>query len=103
MTASKGLWPPALSGLTMKIIYQEIKQLIAGVLDVVPADIDDNHSLVWDLHADSMNLTEIVCHLEGRFDIKIVDSEVGADPTVASLSAIVAQRIAGRALDEAGH
>ncbi|NIE72336.1 acyl carrier protein [Pantoea sp. Acro-807] len=85
----------------MKIINQEIKQIIATVLDTPVAGIEDNHSLVWDLHADSMNLTEIVCHLEGRFDIAIVNHEVGADPTVASLSAIVAQRIASKAQDEA--
>ena len=85
----------------MKIINQEIKQFIATALTIPVTEIEDHHSLVWDLHADSMNLTEIVCHLEGRFDITITNREVGADPTVASFSAIVAQHIASKAQDEA--
>ena len=61
---------------------QEVKLLIADIIEMDPDKIDTEASLVEDLGMDSMMALEILAALEKNFRIKIPEEEL---PKIATL------------------
>ena len=55
-------------------LQSQIRDLIAGIIDVPPAEIKPDRQLVHDLGADPMNALDIVACLERQYGI-IIDVE----------------------------
>lgn len=52
-------------------LIDEIKDVVAGQLNIDKSKITDTASFVDDLNADSLDLVELIMELEKRYDIKI--------------------------------
>lgn len=52
-------------------------------------EILDNHKIVEDLGADSLNVVEIVMEVETEFDIEIDDTEIDDIKTVSDLVKLI--------------
>lgn len=52
-------------------IVRGVCQCVAAVVDVDPATIRETDSIIDDLGADSLDLLDLVFHLEQRFKVKI--------------------------------
>ncbi len=61
---------------------QEVKELIADIIEVDPASLDPDANLVEDLGMDSMMALEILASLEKRFKIKLPEDELPKITTV---------------------
>lgn len=70
----------------MKDIDQEVRGVIAGIIEMKPDDIDADANLVKDLGMDSMMALEILAALERRFKIKIPEQEL---PKITTLGRAV--------------
>ena len=55
-------------------LQSQIRDLIAGIIDVPPAEIKPDRQLVADLGADPMNALDIVACLERQYGI-VIDVE----------------------------
>jgi len=61
---------------------QEVKELIADIIEMDPNEIDPNAHLVEDLGMDSMMALEILAALEKRYKIKLPEEELPKITTV---------------------
>ncbi len=63
-------------------LEQDIKKLIADVIEMDPAQIDPNAHLVEDLGMDSMMALEILAAMEKRYKIRIPEEDLPKITTV---------------------
>ncbi len=61
---------------------QEVKQLIADIIEMDPKDIDADANLVEDLGMDSMMALEILASMEKKYKIKIPEDDLPKITTV---------------------
>ena len=61
---------------------QEVKQLIADIVEMEPAQIDADANLVEDLGMDSMMALEILASMEKKYKIKISEDDLPKITTV---------------------
>ena len=60
--------------MRQKTIERIVREYVGKELSIVPDTLLPEQNLVNDLHADSMDIVNIVTALEGRFKIKFPDS-----------------------------
>ena len=65
-------------------LEQDVKDLIADIIEVDVASLDPDANLVEDLGMDSMMALEILASLEKRFKIKLPEDELPKITTVNS-------------------
>ena len=63
-------------------LEQDVKDLIADIIEVDVASLDPDANLVEDLGMDSMMALEILASLEKRFKIKLPEDELPKITTV---------------------
>lgn len=63
-------------------LEQDVKELIADIIEVDVASLDPDANLVEDLGMDSMMALEILASLEKRFKIKLPEDELPKITTV---------------------
>lgn len=56
--------------------FEKVCEIIAKQLDVDPASITGESRLIEDLHADSLDIVELVMDLEQEFDAQIPDEDL---------------------------
>ena len=64
-------------------VEQDIRALIADIIEIEPDKIDPDASLVEDLGMDSMMALEILASLEKKYKIKIPEEEL---PKITTLN-----------------
>jgi acyl carrier protein len=64
-------------------LEQEVKALIADIIEMDPGEIDGDAHLVEDLGMDSMMALEILAALEKKFRIKLPEDEL---PKITSVN-----------------
>ncbi|MDP3722268.1 MAG: acyl carrier protein [Candidatus Omnitrophota bacterium] len=67
-------------------IAQEVRSLIADILEMEPSQIDPDAHLVEDLGMDSMMALEILAPMDKKFKIKIPEEDL---PKITTLSGAV--------------
>ena len=65
--------------------FEKICEIIAKQLDIDPASITMESNLVEDLHADSLDIVELVMDMEQEFDTEIPDEELPKVQTVGDI------------------
>lgn len=65
-----------------KNLEQEIRNLIADIIEMDPAQIDPNAHLVEDLGMDSMMALEILAAIEKKFRIQIPEDDLPKITTI---------------------
>ena len=63
-------------------LEQDVKELVADIIEVDVAGLDPDANLVEDLGMDSMMALEILASLEKRFKIKLPEDELQKITTV---------------------
>jgi len=72
------------------MMNEEINRILKDTLDLkYNQEIKQEHNLVEDLGADSLNVVEIVIGLEAEFDIEILDEEAEKVKTVQDVYNLV--------------
>ena len=63
--------------------FEKIKEIIARVMNVDPADISEDMSFTDDLGADSLDIFQIIMEIEEQFEIEINDEDAQSIVTVS--------------------
>ena len=64
-------------------LEQDVKALIADIIEIDPSQIDPDAHLVEDLGMDSMMALEILATMEKRYKIKLPENELPKITTVS--------------------
>ena len=67
------------------MILEQAQQMIATELKMDPSAVKPESKLVDDLHADSLNIVELVMELEQQFNIEIPDDDLPQLVTVQDI------------------
>jgi acyl carrier protein len=73
-----------MSEQTITADREELRTLIADVIEVDAAKVTDNAHFAEDLEVDSLMALEIAVQIEQKYGIKIDDSEVGKITSLAA-------------------
>lgn len=65
--------------------FEKVCEIIARQLDIDPNTITMESNLVEDLHADSLDIVELVMDMEQEFDAEIPDEELPKVQTVGDI------------------
>lgn len=68
--------------MVVQQLDEEVRELVARILERDPAAVDPEARLVQDLGMDSMMALEIVASLEKRYKIKLPEQELQAITTL---------------------
>ena len=66
--------------------FEKVRAIIAKQLDIDPETITPSSSLIDDLHADSLDIVELVMDMEQEFDVEIPDEVL---PNIKTVGAVV--------------
>jgi len=67
------------------MVFEKLKEIIADQLDVDSESIKMESSITEDLHADSLDVVDLIMTIEGEFDMEFPDSDVEAIKTVGDI------------------
>ena len=68
---------------------EKIRQIIAGILNVNPDEVNADSAFIKDLGADSLDVFQIIMGVEEEFDIEISPEEAERISTVAEAVELV--------------
>lgn len=72
---------------------EKIFELIAEQLGISPAEVGEEKRLVEDLHADSLDLFQMLMTMENEFGIEFDDDEIEALHTVGEAIAFIQNKM----------
>ncbi|MBR6598873.1 MAG: acyl carrier protein [Oscillospiraceae bacterium] len=67
------------------MVFEKLKDMIADQLDVDAETIKMESSITEDLHADSLDVVDLIMAIEGEFDLEIPDNDVENIKTVGDI------------------
>ena len=67
------------------MVYEKVKAILCGQLDIEEETISMDSKLIDDLGADSLDLADLVMSLEDEFDMEVPDEDVEKIKTVGDL------------------
>lgn len=65
--------------------FEKVRDIIAKQLDLEPSEITMQSKLIDDLHADSLDVVELIMDLEQEFDIEIPEELLPKVQTVGDI------------------
>ena len=71
------------------MVFEKLKDMIADQLDVDAEAIKMESSITEDLHADSLDVVDLIMAIEGEFDLEIPDREVANIETLGDAVKII--------------
>lgn len=74
-------------------ILAKVKDITAEYLGLEIEEINDDHSFVVDLNADSLDIVELTIAIEEEFEIEISDEEAEEIDTVGELVALIERKL----------
>lgn len=77
----------------MKDIYNQVKTIISEKVSVNISDIKPDSRLIDDLHADSLDIVQILTEFERRFNIHVVDVDPKSIVTVEDAVRFIQERL----------
>ena len=72
---------------------EKIMAMIAEQLGISPADVSEEKRLVEDLHADSLDLFQMLMTMENEFEIEFEDDEIEALKTVGEAITFIQNKL----------
>ena len=75
------------------MVFEKLKDMIADQLDVDAEAIKMESSITEDLHADSLDVVDLIMAIEGEFDLEIPDREVANIETLGDAVKIIEKYI----------
>lgn len=73
--------------------FERVKKVLVEQLDISEDEVTLSASIIDDLGADSLDVVEIIMHLEEEFDIEIPDEEAVRIATVQQIVDYVDEKI----------
>ncbi len=73
---------------------EELREIIAGVLDLDVEDVTDDALFVDDLEVDSLPALEVVVVLEKRYGLRLLESELSVITSLAGAHTLLQARLA---------
>ena len=67
------------------MVFDKLKEIIADQLDADAESITMESSITDDLHADSLDVVDLIMTIESEFDIEFPDSDVEDIKTVGDI------------------
>ncbi|MDO5560427.1 MAG: acyl carrier protein [Oscillospiraceae bacterium] len=67
------------------MVFEKIKELIVDQLDLEEDEVTMGASIADDLHADSLDVVDLIMSIESEFDLEIPDEDVEAIKTVGDI------------------
>lgn len=67
------------------MVFEQVKQAVAAQMNLDPAKITLESSLVDDLKADSLDIVELIMDLEQKYDLRIPDEALGELKTIGDI------------------
>ncbi|MDO4565625.1 MAG: acyl carrier protein [Clostridia bacterium] len=67
------------------MVFDKVCEIIAKQLDLEPSEISMDSKLIDDLHADSLDIVELIMDLEQEYDIEIPDELLPQVKTVGDI------------------
>lgn len=72
--------------------FEKVRDMIAKHLAVDVATIHEDSRLIEDLHADSLDLVELVMDMEEEFDVQIPDEQLPKIKTVGDIMQVLSAK-----------
>lgn len=72
--------------------FEKVREIIAKQLDMEAAAITPESKLIEDLHADSLDIVELVMDMESEFDVQIPDEQLPKIKTVGDIMQFLAAK-----------
>ena len=85
--------PDSATSESAKSVGDKVKDIIADKLDVARDKVKDEAGLQTDLGADSLDIVELLMHLEDKFDMKIPDQDAENLKTVGDAVTYIDEHI----------
>ena len=79
----------------MNNTFERVKKVLVEQLDVSEDEVTPQANIVDDLHADSLDVVEIIMGLEEEFDIEIPDEDAEKITTVQQIMDYVEDKAKG--------
>jgi acyl carrier protein len=76
------------------MIFEKVRAILAGQLDLEEDDITLDSCLVDDLGVDSLDLVDLVMNLEDEFDTEIPDEAIDGIKTVGDIVRYIEENLA---------
>ncbi len=70
--------------------FEKVRDIIAKQLDLDAETISPDSRLIEDLHADSLDIVELVMDMESEFDVQIPDDQLPKIKTVGDIMQFLA-------------
>lgn len=71
------------------MVFEKVQQLLSEQLNVAPEKITMESNVVADLHADSLDVVEMLMSLEDNFNIQVSDDDAANLLTVGAIVAYI--------------
>lgn len=68
------------------MVFEKIKNILAEQLDVEAEDMTMETDIAKDLHADSLDVVELLMAIEDEFEVEIPDEEIENIKTIGDLT-----------------
>jgi acyl carrier protein len=78
---------------TREVDVEELRELIADVIDVDVAEVSDDASFAEELEVDSLLALEIVVRLEKRYGVKMADDELSSVRSLRTTRDLLARKM----------
>ncbi len=71
------------------MVFEKVQQLLSEQLNIAPEKITMESNVVADLHADSLDVVEMLMSLEDNFNIQVSDDDAANLLTVGAIVAYI--------------
>ncbi|HIZ54695.1 MAG TPA: acyl carrier protein [Firmicutes bacterium] len=75
------------------MVFEKVKSILCDQLDVEEDAVTMEASITEDLHADSLDVVDLVMSLEEEFDIEIPDEQVEHIKTVGDIVKYIEEKV----------
>ena len=75
------------------MVFDKVKKIIVGQLDVEEDKVTEAASITDDLGADSLDVVDLVMSFEEEFDIEIPDDQVEKIKTVGDIVKFIEEKV----------
>lgn len=75
------------------MVFEKIKNILAEQLDVEADDMTMETDIAKDLHADSLDVVELLMAIEDEFEVEIPDEEIENIKTIGDLTEYIQNNI----------